>query len=409
MKSRTDFEEVVHAIRRGGVDALVVEGKKGDEVVVLQGSEHPYRVLVESFNDGAATLDAKGTILYLNDRFAEIIGKPRQKLLGAPLLDHIPWRGRDELKRMIRTQTRSEVILKSGGEWERVVRFALGPVKSSEGRNICLIASEQTDLVKITEALKASEQSLRELSSRILKLQDDERRHIARDLHDITGQSLAVQAMMLANLMKRESELDEKTHKVLNECAEINKRVSDEVRTLSYLLHPPLLDELGLGSAIEWYAAGFQSRSGIAITVEIDPNFPRLSPDMEIALFRILQESLTNVHRYSGSVRAYVRLRRTPKEISLEVGDFGKGMRKPLVAGGAGAAFGVGILGMKERVRQLEGRLEINSRENQGTTVTAILPFAKANGASPKRAERARANSSARQSPRKAKTAATSR
>ncbi|MGH9716768.1 MAG: ATP-binding protein [Candidatus Acidiferrales bacterium] len=380
MKSRSEFEDIVHAIRRGGIDALVVSGTQGDEVVVLQGAEQPYRVLVENFTDGAATLDSSGAILYVNDRLAEILGRSPKQLIGTRLLDHLPWSGREQLERMIRKRVRGEVVLKSEGEPERTIRFTLGPSKGTPGNNLCLIATELTEMVHITEALRSSEQSLRELSARLLALQDEERRRIARDLHDITGQSLAVQSMMLWNLLDREPALGSEARKTLAECAEVNKRITDEVRTLSYLLHPPLIEELGLAPAVKWYVEGFSTRSGIAISVEVDPDFPRLSPDAEIALFRIVQESLTNVHRYSGSSRGHVRLHRQGGEIVLEVKDFGKGMRAGVLnlnPQESTLSLGVGILGMRERVRQLSGKLEITSREDDGTLVAVILPIHK--------------------------------
>ena len=387
MRRQSEFEEIVRAIRRGGIDALVVSGDKGNQVVVLQGSEHPYRVLVENFTEGAATLDSVGTVLYANDRFADIVGVPSERLIGTPLLEHISWHGREDLEHLLHKRVRGEVLLRTDGKPERTFRFTLGPVSDSQDKNVCVIATELTDFVQVTEALRSSEQSLGELSARLLALQDEERRRIARDLHDITGQSLAVQSMMLWNLLEREWQLDPEVLKVLSECAAVNKRITEEIRTLSYLLHPPLIEELGLGPALKWYVEGFSARSGIAISVEVGPDFPRFAPEAEIALFRIVQESLTNVHRYSESSRGYVRLARKGNDVLLEIRDFGKGIdpgvlnrqeSKPLL--------GVGILGMRERVRQLSGKLEIESRENMGTLVSVVLPFRKPDAASPDRA-----------------------
>jgi two-component system NarL family sensor kinase len=208
---------------------------------------------------------------------------------------------------------------------------------------------------------------------------------------------------MLWNLLERDSKLDPEMRKVLSECAAVNKRITEEVRTLSYLLHPPLIEELGLGPALKWYVEGFSARSGIDISVEFDPEFPRLTPEAEIALFRIVQESLTNVHRYSGSTRGYVRLIRKGDEIALEIRDFGKGFEP-------GASnlhestppLGVGILGMRERVRQLSGRLEISSRENEGTLVSVVLPVHKGAVASPNGGNRDSTEPSTRKPTRKA-------
>jgi CheY-like chemotaxis protein len=209
-------------------------------------------------------------------------------------------------------------------------------------------------------------------------VQDEERRHIARDLHDVTGQKLAMQSMALSQVLGK-SALDDESRRALSECANLTKQVSEEIRTLSYMLHPPLLDELGLASGLKWYVVGFERRTGIAVDVDIPRGFRRLPPDVELTFFRIVQESLTNVHRYSGSTKAFVRVRTSRNEVRVEVGDFGKGMRSALLNNltGAVAPVGVGIQGMRGRMLQLSGKLEITSRPNKGTVVTAILPISK--------------------------------
>jgi len=221
---------------------------------------------------------------------------------------------------------------------------------------------------------------LRQLSGRLLKLQDEERRRIARDLHDITGQKLAVQSMALSQLLSSKSvELDGESRRVLSDCDMLNKQVGEEIRTLSYLLHPPLLDELGLPSAVKWYAEGFERRTGIRLAVDVDPDLQRLPPDVEMTLFRIIQESLTNVHRYSGSAAAFVEIKVTGGQIEAKIRDEGRGIRRDVLNSttGAVAPLGVGIQGMKERLRQLDGKLEITSQSKKGTVVTATLPLSK--------------------------------
>jgi CheY-like chemotaxis protein len=169
----------------------------------------------------------------------------------------------------------------------------------------------------------------------------------------------------------------EEFSRLLQESISLSNDVNKEIRTLSYLLHPPLLDELGLSSAVEWFAQGFENRTGIHVDVDIPSNLVRFSPDAEVALFRIVQESLANVHRYSGSATAYVRAWSDGKELKLEIGDFGKGMSQESKKQHreSVAPLGVGIQGMKERVRQLSGKLEITSQPGSGTLVTAILPI----------------------------------
>ncbi len=239
-------------------------------------------------------------------------------------------------------------------------------------------ATALVDLVEANEALKSKEESLRQLSARLLQLQDEERRHIARDLHDITGQKLALQSMGLSALQtKQASHLDAEAQQTLSESLVLNKEISAEIRTLSYLLHPPLLDELGLSSAARWYATGFTNRTGIPIDIDVPQEMERLSPDAEVAIFRVLQESLTNVHRYANTAKARLRISTTPDEIKVEIEDYGKGLQaaRAKVPQESFARLGVGIQGMTERIRQLGGRLEITSGAKRGTLVTATIPL----------------------------------
>jgi CheY-like chemotaxis protein len=185
-------------------------------------------------------------------------------------------------------------------------------------------------------------------------------------------------SMDLSGILKNKELANcEEINRLLLESIGLSNDVNKEIRTLSYLLHPPLLDELGLSSAVEWFAQGFESRTSIHVAVDIPTTFVRLAPDAEVALFRIVQESLANVHRYSGSATAFVRARSNAGEVRLEIGDFGKGMNEDLKKTNRAsvAPLGVGIQGMKERVRQLSGTLEITSRVGKGTLVTAILPI----------------------------------
>jgi two-component system, NarL family, sensor kinase len=240
------------------------------------------------------------------------------------------------------------------------------------------VATELTELVEANQALKSNQESLRQLSARLLQLQDEERRHIARDLHDITGQKLAFQSMALSALQTKQSpNLDTEAQQALSESVVLNKEISAEIRALSYLLHPPLLDELGLSSAARWYAAGFTKRTGILVEIDVPREIKRLSPDAEVAIFRVLQESLTNVHRYANTSRARLCIRTTEDNIKIEIEDYGKGIQptKSKSARESIEHLGVGIRGMTERIRQLGGRLEITSVPKRGTLVTATIPL----------------------------------
>ena len=265
----------------------------------------------------------------------------------------------------------------------RLVRVSLTALKGSDAHRICIIATELTELVAANQALKSNEQSLRELSARLLKIQDEERRTLARDLHDITGQKLAVQSMALSGVLTKLSPtLDSESRQALSESLEWNREIATEIRTLSYLLHPPLLDELGLASAARWYTSGFTKRTGIDIDLDIPSDLLRLSPDAEVAIFRVLQESLTNVHRYSGTKKARIQIKALENEIRVEVEDFGHGIHpvKSTSDQSTVESLGVGIQGMTERMRQLGGSLEITSAANRGVLVTARIPLTQETG-----------------------------
>jgi signal transduction histidine kinase len=224
-----------------------------------------------------------------------------------------------------------------------------------------------------TQALETSNASLRELSARLLQTQDDERRRIARELHDSIGQLLAALSMNLATVSMEKLKLSAVAQGCVADNEALVMRVSDEIRTLSYLLHPPLLDEIGLESALKDYVDGFSARSKIAVRLDISPEFGRLSRDAEIALFRVAQECLTNIHRHSGSVTAAIRMVREDDMVKLEVRDEGKGMPAERVALlNTTGTFGVGFRGMRERLRQLGGSLRVSSDE-EGTLVAATL------------------------------------
>jgi signal transduction histidine kinase len=227
------------------------------------------------------------------------------------------------------------------------------------------------------EQLHKSERSLRDLSLHLLATQDKERRRIGRDLHDSLGQYLAVLKMKLDSVaiaLGMKGQVAEDVH----QCVHLAEDSIKEVRTVSYLLYPPMLEEMGLKSAIPWYLDGFSARSGIKTTFTVGADVDRLSRDRELALFRVLQESLTNVHRHSGSQTAEVRILTKDGMNVVEIEDKGKGI-PPHLLERAGqdwmGALGVGVRGMNERMRQLGGTLELCSSQDGGTIVRARMPI----------------------------------
>jgi signal transduction histidine kinase len=219
-----------------------------------------------------------------------------------------------------------------------------------------------------------SERSLRALSLRLLHSQDEERRRLARELHDSVGQILAAMSMNLSVL--RAEKLSPPAAKAVAENEDLQAQAIVEIRTMSHLLHPPLLDEAGLPSALQWYVDGFSERSNITVTLKITDDFGRMPDELEIAIFRVVQECLTNIHRHSGSRTAEVSLSQDSDHVKLEVRDEGKGLplEKKLALTSSGM-MGVGLRGMRERITQLNGAIEISSAE-EGTVVRAIIPLA---------------------------------
>ena len=226
--------------------------------------------------------------------------------------------------------------------------------------------------------LKRAEERIRALTSRLMRVQDEERRHISRELHDSLGQYLTSIKINL-EIVKRESgTLSEQHRELLLECSETLEKCVQEVRSVSYVLHPPLLDELGLVAALRWYTAGFAERSGIGLNFSVDREFSRLPKEMELALFRITQESLTNIQRHSQSKNAWVTLSEYKDRAEVRIADNGKGIPEGVIDRIAEGKTieGVGLRGMYERMRELGGRLEIESTST-GTAVSAVLPLQK--------------------------------
>jgi signal transduction histidine kinase len=252
--------------------------------------------------------------------------------------------------------------------------IAMGEARRRNNAELRRGHSELGDRVRErTAELDTANKNLRDLSARLLQLQDDERRRIARELHDSVGQLLAGLSMNLATV-RSDIERLTKTALTLSDSEGLVQEMSKEVRTISHLLYPPLLDEAGLVSAVRWYVDGFAKRSKVRVDLEVPEDFGRLSREMETAIFRMVQECLTNIHRHSDSAMAKITFRHSHGPIVVVVQDQGKGIPADKLNEMTGAGLpGVGIRGMRERLRQLGGDLEIHST-GSGAVVTARLP-----------------------------------
>jgi PAS domain S-box-containing protein len=358
-------------------------------------SEERFRILVDSVRDYAIfILDTDGCVRTWNQGAERIQGYQAVEIIGEhfsrfyPEEDLQAGKPQTELETAVRdgrVEDEGWRVRKDGSKfWATVVITAM---RDDAGNlmGFSKVTKDNTERMMVLKALRdsrrelhESEDSLRRLSLHLLRTQDEERRRIGRDLHDSLGQTLSVLKMKLDSLAgsagtNKQASLTQN----IAACANLTEDCIKEVRTIAYLLYPPMLEEMGLKSAISWYVDGFSKRSGLRTTFDIPEEFGRLPRHVETAIFRVLQESLTNVHRHSGSEVARVRLFNRGGTTILEVIDEGKGLPPQKTGDGRENQLhelGVGLRGMEERMRQLGGGLELLSSP-RGTTVIASVPI----------------------------------
>jgi PAS domain S-box-containing protein len=379
-----------------------------------------FRAVFEQTTVFAGIMNMDGTIIDANRLCLEVCGYKAEEVLGKLFWEAPWWRNHKESQDKIRTAMTQaaegvpyrETLLYSFADGsERVVDFALFPIRDEADKVLFLhptgvditdrkrdeaelrqsrenleriVESRTQELAASLESLeseielrKTTEKALRELSARTLRLQDEERRRFARDLHDSTGQTLAALKISLGTLQQLMAQIS-KAPGLLNDMEGLAEQALQEIRTTSHLLHPPMLDEVGFSSAAQWYVEGFSKRSGIKTNLELTTR-PSLTKDEELVLFRILQESLTNVLRHSGSLAVDIRLASDQNDAILSIRDYGKGIPPETLESfrETAAGVGVGIGGMRQRILELGGHLSVDS-DGQGTCITATMPLTKA-------------------------------
>lgn len=325
---------------------------------------------------GFGILNSDLRYVRVNDVLPHMAAMEPGDLLGKSVFEAFGLRGRKAeavLRDVLRTGTpvldreiSAELQRKPGQVRHWLVNYFPIPGEDGAFTQMGIIAVDVT-------ARRHAESALRKLSGRLLGIQDQERRRIARELHDSLGQYLAGLKIAIELLATSPSE---RRADLLAECGDILEKAIAETRTLSHLLHPPLLDEAGFSSAASWFVNGFSQRSGIPVALDLPPDMPRLPESVEIALFRILQESLTNVHRHSRAPSAEIKVEADAEQIVMEIVDHGRGMPAQVLdqLRGDGTKLGVGLAGMRERVHELGGEFEVTSA-GQGTTVRARIPL----------------------------------
>jgi PAS domain S-box-containing protein len=365
----------------------------------LRRRESELAEILENAMEGVQQVGPDRRVLWANKALLKLLGYTAEEYIGHELAEfHVHQHGLDEFwEKLMRHEdiydypaeirckdgSVKHVEIRSNGLWEdgRFVHtrcFIHDITEHKQMEQVLRLAHDELEkrVNERTVELQQKNQGLRNLSARLLQVQDEERRHIARDLHDSTGQALALLSMQLSALEREAGKFNEGLARDISENREIARQISADLRTISYLLHPPLLDEMGLESALRWYIDGFGQRSKIKVSLELAGNLERLSRDLELAIFRVVQECLTNIHRHSESPTAQIRLHQSSERVTLEVTDGGKGIApEKLSKIASSGAPGVGLRGMQERIKDFGGEIEIVSL-TKGTQIRAIVPLA---------------------------------
>jgi signal transduction histidine kinase len=365
VEGEKDAERLPVRLDYPGDDELAMLARSIEELAVLvQQAEREYRHVVEDQTESICRFDRDWRITFSNRSFEALCSLPpigRKAALEACLATDTFRMLRDTIgglgpERSVALFTNAVPKHGAATTWYRsTVRAHFDDGGTFAGGQ--WIAADVTSEVLARRKLQESEKQLALLSGKLMHLQDEERRRIARDLHDSTAQALS--ALEMNTSLLEASASDDNSRRIAGETRAISRQVCQELRNISYLLHPPLLEEKGLLFAIRWFADGFTKRNNISVFVDIPDNFPRLPSDEETALFRIVQEALSNIYRHAGATKAWITLRREEEgEIALEIRDNGEGLPEGF---SFDTSVGVGLAGMRERMKQLGGTLELDS------------------------------------------------
>jgi PAS domain S-box-containing protein len=373
----SEAEETLRAIRAGEVDAIVVKARGGEKVFTLQGADHTYRVFVERMNEGAAVLSRDHTVLHCNQRFARFLGMGIHNVIGSSVQDLVWPEDHPKLDALLRSAARKscrgEIRLQARKVVPLPVHFSLSPLRLDGTRAICLIASDLSEVKRVEQEVRASSEQLRKLAARLVSIREEERTRISREVHDELGQSLTAVKMDLAwlagRLPREKGQMLDQMKERIRSTRQLAERLIQAVRRISTELRPGVLD-LGLGAAVEWQAQEFQARSGIQCKVRL-PSQEVFAPDAATALFRIFQETLTNVARHAKATRVEVVLQKQRDRLVLQIRDNGRGFDQA----DPSLSKSLGLLGMRERAAILGGEVNISSAPRKGTTVTASIPL----------------------------------
>jgi PAS domain S-box-containing protein len=377
LRARLDTaEETLRAIQSGEVDALMVSGRGGEQVVSLKGGEPAYRMLVEAMSEGAATLSRDGVVLYCNGRFAELIGRPPAKMIGIAVQSLVSDTARGRFEALLaeaqKTVAKGEFNLRCADGSVVPVYLSLNRFRGYKGQALGMVITDLSEQKRKQAAdVKLADAMHRLLLEHTLSAQEEERRRIARELHDEAGQLLTALLVGLRALEDARKLSDVKIQG--NRLRKITAQAIDEVGRLARGLHPTVLDDHGLGVALSRYVAEYSKTHKIAVDLVLnDLDSSKLPPAVQIALYRILQEALTNVARHSGARTVTIRFARLPTALEIVVIDDGHGFDTKAVAL---STQRLGMHSMRERAAMLGGSVSFTSHR-KGTRILVQVPLA---------------------------------
>jgi len=397
MKLDENEEKLLRSVALQNAQAVLLARERAERQ--LRDSNERITNILESISDAFVVFDKEWRFTYINPQAEQVVAPlnlSRATLLGKTLWEEFPDLVGTALEKNFRqaladrAKVDFEMFYGQLNSW-----FHVRAYPGRDGLSVYFLditvqkraRDEQQQLLQSlreaheqlekrvqerTGELATANEGLRDLSTRLIKIRDEERKRLARELHDSIGQLLAALSMNIAVIQAHSHKFDPDVARAVAENAGLVQQISSEIRTMSHLLHPPLLEVAGLASAVRWYVDGFSERSKIAVHLELPSNFGRLPSETELAIFRVVQECLTNIHRHSGSTTAAIRIQQEGSRLVIQVRDYGKGISLEKQLQLAGSSAGVGLRGMKERLRQLGGSLSLES-EGTGTTVTATL------------------------------------
>ena len=363
-----EAEETLRAIRKGEVDALVVSSPQGDRVYTLRGAEQPYRVFVETMNEGAVTLGTDGTILYCNNRFGELVKEPVEKIIGSEIYKFIVPPDTVNFESAFQSgregSSKVEILLKGGGGQLIPVILSFCPLESDDVRCICMVVMDLTERKRAEEELKESEKQLKYLTSQLLTAQEDERRKVAHDIHDSLGSQLSAVKFRIEDFFKMMPGASESITSAIQEAINESRRIQMD-------LHPSMLEDLGIAPTLAWFCRKFEATYPLKIEQEVAIRESELPKSLKRAIYRISQEAFNNIAKHSQADQVRLSLQKNSNTIELIIQDNGRGFEVAVDT----PRKGLGLSSMRERAEFSGGTFSIESAQGKGTVVRASWPL----------------------------------